>query len=100
MPLAGLSIWPNSQISAGAGQRALCTDGGKGRSRKGERRRCLSWEMFRVGMQLKKSFVPPSALNLCQPYTLSPKFSFFQVSGSDLFLPPRKNEEIELCVVG
>lgn len=81
-----------------AGQRALCTDGGKGRSRKGERRRCLSWEMVRVGMQLKKSFVPPSALNLCQPYTLSPKFSFFQVSGSDLFLPPRKNENLKLCV--
>lgn len=82
-----------------AGQRALCTDGGKGRSRKGEREEEVPFlGDVRVGLQLKKSFVPPSALNLCQPYTLSPKFSFFQVSGSDLFLPPRKNEKLKLCV--
>lgn len=34
------------------------------------------WEIIQFGIQLKKSFIVPTrALNLCQLYTLNPKFS-------------------------
>lgn len=34
------------------------------------------WEIIQFGIQLKKSFIVPTrALNLCQPYTINPKFS-------------------------